>query len=120
MKFNTASDNVNPWSLIARLRSDSDVISDNADRNLKRFSCEIANYMTDAMSMAIRRQEVAATTPIEDIGVQLVSITISTGPITQDSGNFERLEELYRAFENTVRAAYGIVPKATRRSPSRD
>jgi len=45
--------------------------------------------------------------PTSDIALQLVSIANSAGPITQDAGNFERLEELYVGFAGIINDAYG-------------
>jgi hypothetical protein len=47
--------------------------------------------------------------------LQLVTIVNCAGPITQDAANFERLEQLYRAFLRTTIAAYGA---RRRRAPA--
>ena len=49
-------------------------------------------------------------------GRELVAIANSAGPITQDGGNFDRLEQLYRSFGRVVRAGIqrpDIEPRAT-------
>ena len=45
--------------------------------------------------------------PVEDIALQLVSIANSAGPITQDAGDFDRLEQLYEAFARIMTQAFG-------------
>ena len=51
--------------------------------------------------------------PVEDVALQLVSIANSAGPITQDAGDFDRLEQLYLAFGRIVQHAYGKPRGAT-------
>ncbi len=109
-KFNTGKSNGRPWSLIARIRNDNDVIGDYANKTLCRFARELSAYISEAAGAAIRRGEFVADAPVEDIVVLLVSIANSAGPITQDAGDFERLAQLYRAFLSTVEAAYAPQP----------
>ncbi len=109
-KFNTGRANGRPWSLIARMRNDNDVIGEDANKTLNRFARELSACIADATRAAIRRGEFEADAPAENIVVLLVGIANSAGPITQDAGNFERLAELYRAFLGTVKAAYAPQP----------
>lgn len=105
-QFNTGRTRGRPWSLIARMRNDNNVIGEYANKVLNRFARELSTYITEATAAAVRGGEFQADAPVEDIAVLLVSIANSAGPITQDAGNFERLAELYRAFLRTVEAAY--------------
>lgn len=109
-KFNTGRANGRPWSLIARMRNDNDVIGEYANKALTRFARELSAYITEATGAAIRSGEFEADAPVEDIVVLLASIANSAGPITQDAGDFERLAELYRAFLRTAKAAYAPQP----------
>ena len=106
-QFNSSRSRGRPWSLIARMRNEMDVIGEYAEKTLKRFARDLSTYIQEATEAAIRRGELVADAPVEQIVVQLVSIANSAGPITQDAGSFERLERLYRAFLTTVMAAYG-------------
>lgn len=106
-RFNKGRLSGRPWSLIARMRSDDDVIGIYASRTLKRFARDLSTSMEEAVVAAVARGELSPDAPVGDIVVQAVSIANSAGPITQDAGNFERLEELYLAFVRTTRAAYG-------------
>ncbi len=119
MRFNTGRLGGRPWSLIARMRSDDDVIGDYASRTLKRFARELSTYIEEAIVAAIARGELSSDAPVGDIVVQAVSIANSAGPITQDAGSFERLEALYSAFLRTTRAAYGIKAGMRRNSGKR-
>jgi AcrR family transcriptional regulator len=114
-RFNTGRANGRPWSLIARMRNDNDVIGEYANKALSRFARELSTYISEATGAAIRRGEFEPDAPVEDIVILLVSIANSAGPITQDAGDFERLAELYRAFLRTAEAAYaGKEPGHTR------
>jgi len=113
-KFNTGRANGRPWSLIARMRNDNDVIGEYANKALNRFARELSACIADATAVAISGGEFESDAPAENIVVLLVSIANSAGPITQDAGNFERLAELYRAFLRTVEAAYAPAPPGRR------
>lgn len=106
-RFNAGRTGGQPWSLISRMRNESDVIGERASRTLRRFARELAAYIEEAVAAAIHTGELAETTPVADVVVQVVSIANSAGPITQDAGNFERLDALYDAFLRTTQAAYG-------------
>lgn len=106
-QFNTGRLNGRPWSLIARMRTEDDVIGGYASRTLDRFARELSTYIEEGIEAAVARGELKPDTPVADIVVQAVSIANSAGPITQDAGNFERLELLYSAFLRTTQAAYG-------------
>jgi AcrR family transcriptional regulator len=106
VKFNT-EEHGRPWSLIARMRGDSDALSAGSIATLRRFAAELAIDVSEGVRLAIQNGELAADAPVPIIVLQFVSMVNSAGPITQDAGSFERLEELYAAFLETVTAAYG-------------
>lgn len=106
-RFNEGKKNGKPWSLIARLRADADALTPRGVAMLRRFARELARFVEVGVETSIERGELAKNSPVGEIVIQLVSIANSAGPITQDAGNFARLEELYLAFLNTVQAAYG-------------
>ena len=106
-RFNTGRLGGRPWSLIARMRNDDDVIGDYASKTLKRFARELSTYIEEAILAAIARGELRPDAPVGDIVVQAVSIANLAGTVTQDAGNFEHLESLYSAFLRTTWAAYG-------------
>jgi AcrR family transcriptional regulator len=106
-RFNRGSQGSNSWSLIARLRQDSDALSASANRRLKEFGVELHAMISEAVAAAKGQGELAPDTPVDDVALQLSNIVNIAGPITQDAGGFERLERLYRAFANVVAYAYG-------------
>ena len=57
-------------------------------------------------------------TPVDDVALQLVSIANSAGPITQDAGDFDRLEQLYAAFTRILIGAFGHKEAATNAAAS--
>jgi TetR/AcrR family transcriptional repressor of nem operon len=110
-QFNSPTDNGHSWSLISRMRGDSDSLSPKSLATLRRFASELATAVTIGVAGAVSRGELSSTTPINDVVVQLVGIVNSAGPITQDAANFDRLEQLYRAVLNTTMAAYGAAAR---------
>jgi AcrR family transcriptional regulator len=95
------------WSLITRMRLESDQVSERARATLARFTGSIETLVAAAVAEALASGELVADAPAGDIGVQLIAIVDSAGSITQDSGSFDRLARLYTAFLHIVYHAYG-------------
>jgi TetR/AcrR family transcriptional repressor of nem operon len=106
-KYNTPGTKGRPWSLIARMRQDSDLLTPKGRFALQRFGTELYACIVIAIEDSKARKEFAAWTPVEDVALQLVSIANSAGPITQDAGDFDRLEQLYSAFTRIMTHAFG-------------
>jgi TetR/AcrR family transcriptional regulator, transcriptional repressor for nem operon len=107
LKYNPTGDTAHPWSLIARMRLEREVISDRAREVLADFSVALEQMVSRGIVTAIRKQELRPDAPVEDITLQLVAIVNSADPITQDAGSFGRLETLYRGLARIVLHAYG-------------
>jgi TetR/AcrR family transcriptional regulator, transcriptional repressor for nem operon len=112
-RYNPKGNTGKPWSLIARMRLEREIIGDKASKALLRFNAVLEEVVPVGVAIAIKKKEIRADAPVEDIALQLVSIANSADPITQDAGSFERLEQLYRAFARIVNHAYGL-RKSTR------
>jgi TetR/AcrR family transcriptional repressor of nem operon len=112
-KYNPPGTGSRPWSLIARMRQDSDALTATGRAALQRFGKELYACIVGAIEDAKARREFVAWMPVEDVALQLVSIANSAGPITQDAGDFDRLEQLYAAFTRIVTHAFG--PEAAAR-----
>jgi TetR/AcrR family transcriptional regulator, transcriptional repressor for nem operon len=115
-KYNPAGTGSAPWSLIARMRQDSDALTLKGRAALKRFSDQLNASITAAIRDARDRGEFVETMPVEDVALQLVAIANSAGPITQDAGDFDRLEQLYFGFGRIVQHAYGNPGERTKAS----
>jgi AcrR family transcriptional regulator len=121
-KYNSAGKTGRPWSLIARMRQDSEALTPRGRAALKRFAVGLEKNVTAAVRRAKQRGEFDPSMPTEDVALQWISIANSAGPITQDAGNFERLEQLYMAFGRIIQHAYGRQPAhgaVRKRSPKR-
>ena len=112
-KYNPPGTRGRPWSLIARMRQDSDTLTATGRAALQRFGKELNACIVGAIEDAKARQEFVSWMPVEDVALQLVSIANSAGPITQDAGDFDRLEQLYAAFARIMTHAFG--PEAAAR-----
>ncbi|WP_439496175.1 TetR/AcrR family transcriptional regulator [Bosea sp. (in: a-proteobacteria)] len=107
LRYNPTGTTANPWSLIGRMRLERDVIGPKAREALAQFGVTLENLVITGLDQAVARGELSNDVPRGDIALQLVSIADSAGPITQDGGNFDRLEQLYRSFSRVVHHAYG-------------
>jgi AcrR family transcriptional regulator len=106
-KYNPTGKGSAPWSLIARMRQDREALTPKGRAALERFAQELDASVTAAVRAARERGEFVEAMPVEDVALQLVSIANSAAPITQDAGDFDRLEQLYLAFGRIVQHAYG-------------
>lgn len=111
LNFNPGGDTGYPWSLIARMRAESEVLSKRSRGALSHFSVGLERCISRGIEIAIENCELRADAPVSDIVLLLVSIANSAGPITQDAGNFERLEQLYLTVGRLVQHAYGSSPR---------
>jgi TetR/AcrR family transcriptional regulator, transcriptional repressor for nem operon len=96
-----------PWSLIARMRLERDLLDERSNARLTAFGAELEAMITEAVRRARERGELAPDAPVRDIALQLVCIANSAGSITIDTGSFEPLEQLYLGFARIVAQAYG-------------
>ena len=107
LRYNPTATTANPWSLIGRMRLEQDVIGPKAREALAQFGLTLENLVVAGIDQAVARGELSNDIPRGDIALQLVAIANSAGPITQDGGSFDRLEQLYRSFSRIVHHAYG-------------
>ena len=107
LRYNPTGKTANPWSLIGRMRLEGDVIGPRASAALADFGVRLDNLIKAGIDQAIAAGELSKEIPRDDIALQLVAIANSAGPITQDGGNFDRLQQLYRSFNRIVHHAYG-------------
>ena len=106
-RYNRRGREGRPWSLITRMRQDSQLLTPRCHDALDEFATHLLACMTEAVKIAIRRKEFAANLPVDDVALQLFSIANTSPLITQDSGNFERLRELYVGFARIITHAFG-------------
>lgn len=105
-KYNPGGKTHHPWSLIGRLRLESDVLSDEARATLVRFTTEIHGAIETAVGFAIRSGELKRDTPKEDLILLLTHLADSLSVFAQDAGGFERVEQFMNAFSRVVLTKY--------------
>lgn len=105
-RHNPAGIEGRPWSLISRLRQDSELLSAAGNETLARFSREMSGIFRDAVEKARERGEFGTGVPVEDVALHLATLADNAAPITIEAQSFERLERLYRGFADIVLAAY--------------
>jgi TetR/AcrR family transcriptional regulator, transcriptional repressor for nem operon len=107
LKYNRSGNTGRPWSLITRMRQDSDALTPHSREVLLKYGQDLYTIIVSAIEEAKARGEFVSWMPVEDVALQLVSIANSGGPITQDARNFERLEQLYMSFARIITLAFG-------------
>lgn len=107
LEFNPTGHTAHPWSLIGRMRLERETISPRARQALVDFGVTLDRLVLTGVSQAIKTGELVPDAPREAIALQLVAVADSAGFITQDGGDFRRLEKLYRSISFIVREAYG-------------
>lgn len=107
LRYNPMGETAYPWSLISRMRLERDVIGPKGREVLANFGSSLENLVIAGIDQAVVKGELSNDIPRSDVALQLVAIANSAGPITQDGGSFDRLEQLYRSLTRIVHHAYG-------------
>lgn len=110
-RFNRGKHTGQPWSLIGRLRLESNVLSDMARASLASFTTSVHDAIRLAVEMAWQKGELRPDTPREDLAFLIINIVNSSSVFTQDAGSFERLELFFEAFVRVMLSAYAADPK---------
>lgn len=105
-RHNPAGIEGRPWSLISRLRQDTELLSAAGNETLARFSREMSAIFKDAVEKARESGEFGAAVPVEDVALHLATLVDNAAPITIEAQSFERLERLYHGFADIVHAAF--------------
>ena len=106
-RFHTRAGDRNVWSPLARIRLDLQMLDKTAATALERINRVYDESLHVALAEAIASGELMADTPVDDL-VRLLRVTfLSCPPMTQDSGSFEDIEQLFAALDRTVLGAWG-------------
>ena len=109
-QFNKGRDGGNAWSLIGRLRLDSEVLSDKARSSLASFTTTLHELIRDAVDEAWRTGELRDDAPRQDLAFLIINIVNSSSVFTQGTGGFDRLELFFEAFSRVMLSAYANTP----------
>lgn len=110
-RYNPGGDHGNPWSLMTRLRSDTDALNDRMRMRLEAVLREFEVLVRIGVRTTVQAGELIPETPQEHVALQLVTIIHYAGLVTRDSGTFSRLPELWDATLTTIERAYGNRPR---------
>jgi AcrR family transcriptional regulator len=105
-RFNRGKTGGRPWSLIGRLRLDSEDLSPAAREALASFSRSVQEAVKTAFEQARAAGELRADAPLDDLSLLVVNLVNSSSVFIQDAGSFDRLEEFFGAFERVILRAY--------------
>ncbi len=119
-KFNRGGVGGRPWSLIGRLRLESDLLSPRARDALADFSLHVHEYVLAAVNAARDSGELRPDSPIEDIAFLLTSIVNTSSTFTQEAGSIERLAAYFRTVSRLVTSAYASAGPVSNHRPHPD
>ncbi len=83
LQFNPTGRTAHPWSLIGRMRLESNVIGPRAREALANFASELNRLVIAGVEQAVVNGELSADAPRADIALQLVAIADSAGWIME-------------------------------------
>ena len=106
-KFNRRGSGARPWSLIARMRLERDLLTEQTNAGLRNFGLELSAMTEAAVELAKARGELVPEAPVRDIAQQIAGIANTSGSFTMDTGSFEQLENFYLGFSRLITHAYG-------------
>ncbi|GAB5378247.1 MAG: hypothetical protein AcusKO_47090 [Acuticoccus sp.] len=118
-RFNSEGSTGNAWSLIGRMRMETDVISDRARGDLHRFGDELAEMVREAMQRAKATGELRRITPVDEASRVIANIVNSTSVLTIEMGSFDKVASLVASCTQMLFDAYGT-PRATSGALYRD
>jgi len=107
-KFNPSGKTRKPWSLISRLRLESDVLTEPTRAALAGFTTSIRAAVEFAVEHAIDIGELKPDAPKDDLVLLLTHLVDSLSVFAQDAGGYERVEQFLSAFSRVVLAKYTI------------
>ncbi|MBC5765616.1 TetR/AcrR family transcriptional regulator [Ramlibacter sp. GTP1] len=105
-QVNKGRDGGNTWSLIGRMRLESQALSDDARKSLASFTSTLHELIRTAVDDAWRRGELDESTPRQDLAFLILNIVNSSSVFTHGTGGFDRLELFFDAFSRVVLSAY--------------
>ena len=106
-KFNRGGVGGRPWSLIGRMRLESDLLSPAALEALAEFSTQVQSFVLTAVRTAHDNGELRPDCPVDDIAFLLTSIVNTSSTFTQEAGNIQRLADYFHTVARVVVGAYG-------------
>jgi len=107
-RFNRGGIGGRPWSLIGRLRLESDLLSPSAQAALSRFTAELAGYVRIAVERAHEKGELQPDSPLDDIAFLLANIVNTSSTFTQDAGSIQRLAAFFETVSRVLTSAYAV------------
>lgn len=107
LKRNPQGNTSNPWSLIARMRLESALITPAAREALARYSHDLQRSVAAGVRQAVESGELKPDTPVELVALPIIEMANSADPITRDAGRFDRLRLMYEAIDRLIHDAYG-------------
>lgn len=111
-RYNPSADAGHPWSLMTRLRSDSDALNDTMRNRLQAVTMEFDLLTRIAVKAAVQAGELRADTPQENVTILITTVLHYQGLVTRDIGKFTRLVDLWESTLDAIEGSWGDAAKA--------
>jgi TetR/AcrR family transcriptional regulator, transcriptional repressor for nem operon len=105
-QFNDDDEGNLSWSLIGRLRLESEALSPAARDSLAEFTSAVHDGIRVAVDSAWRQGELRVDAPREDLAFLIINIVNSSSVFTHGAGGFQRLRLFFDTFSRVTLAAY--------------
>jgi TetR/AcrR family transcriptional regulator, transcriptional repressor for nem operon len=106
-KFNTNRSGGHSWSLIARMRLESDCLPKEAHASLAGFAAKLEGYVGSAVDSAVKNHGLDPSAPVDEIVKVLLGLVHGAAVFTQMTGGFAELEDMYDSWIRIIEQAYG-------------
>ncbi|MBE7416778.1 MAG: TetR/AcrR family transcriptional regulator [Ideonella sp.] len=116
-RYNPGADAGHPWSLMTRLRSDSDALNDAMRNRLQAVTMEFELLTRIAVKAAVQSGELRADTPQERVTILIATVLHYQGLVTRDTGKFTRLVGLWESTLDAIEGSWGS--DATKAKPAK-
>ncbi|EPC00360.1 hypothetical protein L861_13885 [Litchfieldella anticariensis FP35 = DSM 16096] len=107
LRFNPSGESGNSWSLIARLRLETDVISTDSQHQLNYFSEALYSLVVEAIKSALANGELAEKIVPKEAAMVIAMVINSSAQFSTEKGSFKELEILVDVVSKMFFDAYG-------------
>lgn len=107
LRFNPDGKGGRPWGLLSRFSMEADALTPEMKQMIRSTLKQLETDVRYAVECAGKVKELADSSPVDGIALQILSVMHLTGQLTRYASGFARLDELLMATITTIYRAYG-------------
>ncbi len=107
LQFNPGGTGGRPWGLLSRFSMDADALTPAMKTLIRNTLARLEADVRTAVEQAVRSGELAHSSPVDGIALQIMGVMHQTGQLTRYASGFARLDELLKWTLATLLRAYG-------------